>query len=117
MDPTKSKTKGNKANSTLTSPTPSPEKQPNGFDLGLEPLRILGACDWSGELTFLMQWKGCDQAGLVPATVLNNRCPQMVIAFYEERIVFKDDCDEDSLDSDCGYETTPSPKKKRAPSA
>jgi len=112
-----SKTKRKMPSSTLTSSTALPVKQRNGFDLGLEPLRILGACNWSGKLTFLMQWKGCDEAGLVPAEVLNVRCPQMVISFYEERIVFTDEGDEEDLESDNGYETTPSPTKKRSRNA
>nr|AGG11726.1 Umbrea [Drosophila orena] len=91
------------------------EKQPHGFDRGLQPLRILGVCDWSGQLAFLMQWKDCDKADLVPAKVANVRCPEMVISYYEQRIEFKDASDlEDlvDLDSDNGYETTSSPTKE-----
>nr|AGG11724.1 Umbrea [Drosophila santomea] len=104
---------------SVTSTTPSLEEPPVGFDRGLQPLRILGVCDWSGELTFLMQWKGCDQADLVPARVANVRCPKLVISFYEERIVFKDVIDQEELDpldldNDKGYETTSSPAKERS---
>jgi len=63
----------------------------NGFQLGHSPEKILGASDSTGQLMFLIQWKNIDKAELVPAKEANVKCPQLVIAFYEERLTWHSD--------------------------
>nr|AGG11735.1 Umbrea [Drosophila elegans] len=57
-----------------------------GFKHGLQPSKILGATNSSGQLMFLMKWVGTEHADLVLAKQANVICPQVVIKFYEENL-------------------------------
>lgn len=57
---------------------------PSGFDRGFEAERILGATDSAGELMLLVKWRHSDEADLVPARIVNVKCPRLVIDFYEQ---------------------------------
>ncbi|XP_053210374.1 chromobox protein homolog 1-like [Panonychus citri] len=65
-----------------------PQLPLNGFERGLEPKRIMGATNASGEIEFLMKWRDSDDYELVPARIANVKCPQIVIKFYQDHSVW-----------------------------
>ncbi|XP_058876386.1 chromobox protein homolog 3-like [Acipenser ruthenus] len=78
--------------------------QPTGFASGFEPELIIGlsqvtlnyerSTDSRGELMFLMKWKDSEEVEIVPAREASVKCPQVVIAFYEDKLTWHS-CPED----------------------
>lgn len=60
------------------------------LDNGLEPEKIIGATEVSGELMFLVKWKNMNQADLISSKIAKIACPQTVITFFEERLTWDD---------------------------
>ncbi|XP_065053325.1 chromobox protein homolog 1-like isoform X2 [Rhopilema esculentum] len=61
----------------------------NGFDKGYKAQSILGATDSAGgELHFLISWANSSDAELIPSKIANVKIPQMVIKFYEDRLIW-----------------------------
>jgi len=57
-----------------------------GFDRGLRAKEIVGSSNYRGPIKFLVRWEGCNQMDLVSAQEMNERFPEVVIAFYEKRL-------------------------------
>lgn len=65
------------------------DNRPRGFKRGLEVDRIIGATDACGELMFLLMFKDCQEADLIPATLANQKCPEAVIKYYERKKIWQ----------------------------
>lgn len=79
------RTSNESANSETTT---RPAGKLNGFDRGLTPVRILGASEVTGELSFMMKFMDQNDPEIVPASIANIKCPEIVIQFYEDRLVW-----------------------------
>lgn len=84
--------RGIKRKATKSESSPKKKKRTQivtGFDKGYQAQSILGATDTAGgELHFLISWANTNEAELVPARIANLKIPQMVIKFYEERLIW-----------------------------
>lgn len=82
-------TKSSKSKSAAVDDTAASDDGMNGFEKGYAPEKILGATEANNELLFLIQWKDKDKAQLVSSKEARKHCPQLVIDFYEERLIWQ----------------------------
>lgn len=64
---------------------------------GYEPEKIVGATEVSGELMFLIKWKGVNKADLISAKIAKIACPQTVISYFEDRLTWEDSAKEPTV--------------------
>lgn len=67
-------------------------QKPRGYERELQLNRIVGATDCTGKLMFLVQWFGCSEFDLLTAAEVNEKSPEAVITFYEDRDVLNAKC-------------------------
>lgn len=72
-------------------------QKPRGYDRGYEISRIVGTTDCTNALMFLVQWDTCDELDLLLASEVNEKSPQAVIAFYEQRCAINAKCEKRRL--------------------
>ena len=48
----------------------------------------------------MIRWKGINEADLVPAKVARLHCPNLVIQFYEERLLWHSNSKDEDLDEE-----------------
>ncbi|XP_029719934.1 chromobox protein homolog 3 [Aedes albopictus] len=82
-------TKSSKSKSAADNDAAASDDGMNGFERGYVPEKILGATEANNELLFLIQWKDKDKAQLVSSKEARKHCPQLVIDFYEERLIWQ----------------------------
>jgi len=93
--------KNNTNDSDITSPKKRKNKlaQPGdtvGFQFGDTPETILGGRMKDGAIHLYIKWVGKEARTFVPASICNQKIPQKVIAFYESRLSFGQEIDDNS---------------------
>jgi len=54
----------------------------------MSPEKIIGATEIDGKLMFLLQFENSKQIYLTPSKEANEKYPQIVIQFYEQKVTF-----------------------------
>jgi len=52
------------------------------------PEKVIGATDSSGQLMFLLKWKGIGECDIIEAKQAYSMCPQIIFKWYEERLTW-----------------------------
>lgn len=63
----------------------------NGFDRGYTLEKLVGMTIIEEKLHFIVKWKNIKKVECVEATIVNEKLPQTVIAFYQKRCFWDDD--------------------------
>merc|ERR1719228_1684167 len=72
------------------------KERPRGFSRGLAAEKIVGIRkEGSDKLFFLIKWRGTDEADFVNAKEAKAKIPQVVIDFYEEKLAWFNDENQD----------------------
>lgn len=74
------------------------EKPKEGFARGLQAEKIIGIRKDPEKLLFLVKWKGSVDKDFVDAKEAKMKIPQVVIEFYEEKLNWFNEPDDDSQD-------------------
>lgn len=69
--------------------------QLSGFEQGFVAENIVGATEQNNQLLFLLKWEGKIEASLVSSKEANEKCPQVVIKFYESRLAWRTEDESD----------------------
>ena len=59
-----------------------------GFERGLSAEQIVGCTTSGAQLFFLVKWKDTDLCDLIESKEANDRCPDLVHQFYEDRMTW-----------------------------
>ncbi|XP_039451342.1 heterochromatin protein 1-like [Culex pipiens pallens] len=63
-------------------------KAKNGFEKGHVAEKLEGVTEEGGERLFLVRYKGVDEVELVPSSIARQHVPDLIIDFYESRIIW-----------------------------
>ncbi|XP_055629750.1 chromobox protein homolog 3-like [Toxorhynchites rutilus septentrionalis] len=66
------------------------ENRSHGFQKGYIAETIMGITEEDGERLFLIKWKDRDELEMVTAKVTREHVPELVIDFYEDRIIWNE---------------------------
>ena len=61
----------------------------DGFECGLVAEKIIGASNSNGQLMFLIKWLDTNKSEWVYSQTANEKCPQVVIEFYQQHLRWK----------------------------
>ena len=77
------------------------KEKAKGFGRGLQAEKIIGIRKEPGKMFFLIKWRGSEETDFVNSNEVKLKIPQVVIEFYEEKLNwFKEAEEDDSQDEE-----------------